>query len=199
MWLFGVLSEKSVSHSLFSHPILCNCMDYRPPVFSGHGILQARTWVGCYSLLQGIFPTQESSPSLLHCRQILYHLSHQGSWWFKAGRAQFILRQNVWSSINFFLFSFFFFCLSPYTFNYFTFQYTSESLQCCPLLSPFTELSSKKRESSRKTSISALLTMPKPLTVWITVKTVENSGRDGNTRSLDLALEKPVYRSGSDS
>ena len=34
--------------------------------------------------------------------------------------------------------------------------------------------SSKKQESSRKTSISALLTMPKPSTVWIT-KTVENS------------------------
>ena len=29
--------------------------------------------------------------------------------------------------------------------------------------------SSKKRESSRKASISALLTMPKPLTVWITI------------------------------
>ena len=29
--------------------------------------------------------------------------------------------------------------------------------------------SSKKQQSSRKTSISALLTMPKPLTVWITV------------------------------
>ena len=29
--------------------------------------------------------------------------------------------------------------------------------------------SSKKRESSRKTSISALLAMPKPLTVWITI------------------------------
>ena len=28
--------------------------------------------------------------------------------------------------------------------------------------------SSKKQESSRKTSISVLLTMPKPLTVWIT-------------------------------
>ena len=28
--------------------------------------------------------------------------------------------------------------------------------------------SSKKQESSRKISISALLTMPKPLTVWIT-------------------------------
>ena len=31
------------------------------------------------------------------------------------------------------------------------------------------EESSKKQDSSRKTSISALLTMPKPLTVWITI------------------------------
>ena len=30
--------------------------------------------------------------------------------------------------------------------------------------------SSKKQESSRKTSIFALLTIPKPLTVWITIK-----------------------------
>ena len=29
--------------------------------------------------------------------------------------------------------------------------------------------SSKKQKNSRKTSISALLTMPKPLTVWITI------------------------------
>ena len=29
--------------------------------------------------------------------------------------------------------------------------------------------SSKKHESSRKTSISALLTAPRPLTVWITI------------------------------
>ena len=27
--------------------------------------------------LQGIFPTQESNPGLPHCRQTLYHLSHQ--------------------------------------------------------------------------------------------------------------------------
>ena len=33
---------------------------------------------------------------------------------------------------------------------------------------PTSTRSSKKQESSRKTSISALLTMPKPLTVWIT-------------------------------
>ena len=51
----------------------------------------------------------------------------------------------------------------------------------------------KKQESSRKTSISALLTMPKPLTVWIT-KTVENSDRDGNTRPPDLPPEKSVCR-----
>ena len=35
--------------------------------------------VGSLSLLQVIFPTQESNPGLLHCRQILYHLSHQGN------------------------------------------------------------------------------------------------------------------------
>ena len=35
--------------------------------------------VGCHALLQEIFLTQESNPGLLRCRQILYHLSHQGS------------------------------------------------------------------------------------------------------------------------
>ena len=38
------------------------------------------TEVGCHSLLQGIFPIQGSNPCLLHCRQIPYHLSHQGSY-----------------------------------------------------------------------------------------------------------------------
>ena len=56
----------------------------------------------------------------------------------------------------------------------------------------------KKQESSRRTSISALLTMPKPLTVWITTN-CENSSRDGNTRPPDLPLEKSVCRSGSNS
>ena len=56
------------------------------------------TGVGCHSLLQGIFPTQESNPGLLHCRQILYcqparkpgsshardqtHVSCPGKWLF---------------------------------------------------------------------------------------------------------------------
>ena len=37
------------------------------------------TRMDCLSLLQGIFPTQPLNPELLHCRQILYHLSHKGS------------------------------------------------------------------------------------------------------------------------
>ena len=35
--------------------------------------------MGCHFLLQGIFPSQGSNPGLLHCRQTLYHRSHQGS------------------------------------------------------------------------------------------------------------------------
>ena len=35
--------------------------------------------MGSLSLLQKVFPTQGSNPGLPHCRQILYHLSHQGS------------------------------------------------------------------------------------------------------------------------
>ena len=57
--------------------------------------------------------------------------------------------------------------------------------------------SSKKQENSRKISTSALLTMPKPLTVWITI----NCGKflNRNTRPPDLPPEKSVHRSGSNS
>ena len=55
-------------------------MDYSPPGSSVHGILQGKNArVGCHFLLQGIFPTQESNPGLLHCRQILYRLNYEGS------------------------------------------------------------------------------------------------------------------------
>ena len=37
------------------------------------------TGVGSFSLLQWIFPTQESNWGFLPCRQILYQLSYQGS------------------------------------------------------------------------------------------------------------------------
>ena len=56
-----------------SCPTVCNSMDYKV-----HGILQ-NTVERSFSLLQGIFPTQGSNLGLLHCRWILYQLSHKGS------------------------------------------------------------------------------------------------------------------------
>ena len=55
----------------------------------------------------------------------------------------------------------------------------------------------EKAESSRKTSPSALLTAPKPLTVCGSQQTVENSSRDGSTRPPDLPPETSVCRSRS--
>uniref|UniRef100_A0AC11EIX2 Peroxisomal biogenesis factor 14 n=1 Tax=Ovis aries TaxID=9940 RepID=A0AC11EIX2_SHEEP len=49
------------------------------PVQPPHLISQPyskNTGIGCHCLLQGVFWTQGSNPGLLHCRQILYHLSH---------------------------------------------------------------------------------------------------------------------------
>ena len=54
-----------------SCPTLCNHM-----VYTAHG---QNTGVGRLFLLQGIFPTQGSKPGLLHCRWILYQLSHNGN------------------------------------------------------------------------------------------------------------------------
>uniref|UniRef100_A0A8B9XQD1 Guanine nucleotide-binding protein subunit gamma n=1 Tax=Bos mutus grunniens TaxID=30521 RepID=A0A8B9XQD1_BOSMU len=53
---------------------------YSLPGSSVHGIFQARILEGVssHSLLQGILPTQGLNTSLLHCKQILYHMSLQG-------------------------------------------------------------------------------------------------------------------------
>ena len=62
------------------YPTLCSPMDCSPPGSSVHGDSPGKnTGVGFHALFQGIFPTQGSNPGLLHGRQILYHLSHQGS------------------------------------------------------------------------------------------------------------------------
>ena len=54
---------------------LCDPMDCSPPGSSVHGIFPGKnTGVHCHSLLQGL------NLHLLHCRQILYHLSHRGRW-----------------------------------------------------------------------------------------------------------------------
>ena len=69
---------KSEVKVIQSRLTLCNPMDCSPPGSSVRGNLQARyTGVGSHSLLQGIFLTQRLNLGLLHCRQILYHLSYQ--------------------------------------------------------------------------------------------------------------------------
>ena len=61
-----------VTHSCLT---VCNPMDY-----TVQGILQPSILeLGSFSLLQGIFPTQGSNPSVPCCRQILYQLSHKES------------------------------------------------------------------------------------------------------------------------
>ena len=61
-------------------PTLCGPMDCSPPGSSVHGHSPGKNiGVGCYALLQGIFPTQGLNPGLLHGRWILYQLSYQES------------------------------------------------------------------------------------------------------------------------
>ena len=56
----------------------------------------------------------------------------------------------------------------------------------------------EKAESSRKTSTSALLTIPKPLTVWITINCGKFFKR-WDTRPPDLPSKKSIFRSRSNS
>ena len=103
-FLFQCMKVKSESEVAQSCPTLSDPMDCSLPGSSIHG---QEYWSGCHCLciqffafpwtvayqtpqslntglgnhffLQGIFPSQGSNPGLLYCRQILYHLSHQGS------------------------------------------------------------------------------------------------------------------------
>ena len=70
-----VLSCSVVSDSLRPHGL------WLTRFFHAWGFSRQEYWRGFYVLLQGIFPTQGSKPGVPHCRQILYHPSHQGSPW----------------------------------------------------------------------------------------------------------------------
>ena len=68
-WSRSVMSDSLWPHGLQPTRLLC------PWDIPGKN-----TGVGCHFLLWGgIFLTQGSNPGLPHCRQRLYHLSHQGS------------------------------------------------------------------------------------------------------------------------
>ena len=87
-WLLSGVSEIPVSF-YFPHRVLTSSDS------ESHSVVSDSLWLrGLYSpwsspgqnpgegslfRLQGIFPTQESNPGLLHCRRVLYQLSHKGS------------------------------------------------------------------------------------------------------------------------
>ena len=64
----SVVSYSLRPHGLWPTRLLC------PWDFSGKS-----SGVGCHFLLHGIFLTQGSNPGLPNCRQMLYHVKHQGS------------------------------------------------------------------------------------------------------------------------
>ena len=68
---------------MLNHPVISDFLwphRLQPARLLYHGDPPGKnTGVGCHALLQGIFPAQGLNPGLLHCRQILHHMSHQGS------------------------------------------------------------------------------------------------------------------------
>ena len=83
LYLFTVVENLIDAIVVVSHSVMSDSL--RPQVLQPARLLCTwdspgkNTTVDCHSLLQRIFLTQGSNPGLLHHRQILYHLSHQGS------------------------------------------------------------------------------------------------------------------------
>ena len=65
---YYVSNKNYLSVQLFATPWSIRSIEFSRPEY----------WSESCSLLQGIFPTQGLNPDLLHCRRILYQLSHQG-------------------------------------------------------------------------------------------------------------------------
>ena len=98
-----------MSDSLQSHGLQPTKFPH-PWIFPGK-----HTGVGCHFLLQEIFPTQGLNPGLLHCRQTLYCLSHQGRFFVRMklnNAQQFVGLDSLPFCSTLFLTSIFLFCLA---------------------------------------------------------------------------------------
>ena len=90
-----------------SCPTLWDPMDCSLPGSSVQGVLQARV-LACWQLFPspGDLPNLVSNPGLPHCRQILYHLSHQGSpkileWAaYPFSRGIFSIQESSWDLLH---------------------------------------------------------------------------------------------------
>ena len=77
--LAAAASYKYIESIVYeSHSVMSNSL-WPDRLYNPWNSPGQNTGVGSCSLLQGIFPTQGSNPGLLHCKQILYPLRHQGS------------------------------------------------------------------------------------------------------------------------
>ena len=79
---FTVEMDQLILKFIFSHSVMSNSL--RPRGLQPTRLLCSQNspgkniGVSCYFLLQAIFSAQRSNPGLLHCKQILYSLSHKG-------------------------------------------------------------------------------------------------------------------------
>ena len=107
-------SSLSLSHFFVLWLLSCSVLsdslwpfDCSPPGYSVHRIFQARmlVWIAVF-LLRGIFLTWGMNPHILHCRQILYPLSHSlKAIYFLSGPAHLVFLLPVpstfsWKSIK---------------------------------------------------------------------------------------------------
>ena len=181
--------------------------------------------MGCHFLLQGIFPTQGSNPSLLHCRW-LYHwvIRHHfivGNREENSASAQRILhppmvipipkKGNPKECSNYRTIA-----LISYTSKVMLKILQARLQQYVNRELPDVQAGFRKGRGTRdqianicwiiekvrefqKKHLFLLYWLCQSLWLCRSQQTVENSERDGNTRPPDLPLEKPVYRSGSNS
>ena len=73
-------SLKRVVLATQSCSTLCDPMDCHFPGFLSMEFFRQEYWVGMPFPSPRDLPNQESNSDLLHCRLVLYHLSHQESW-----------------------------------------------------------------------------------------------------------------------